>query len=209
MNQVYEFDAVIINEAEHNGAYVEIPLDVKAVFGKGRVPVHATFDGVPYDGQAVKMGTTGHIIGIRKDIRGTIGKQPGDTVHVTLSERIPEPAGIDTIDAYIAQFDGEIKDRLGQLRELVRSCSPDISEKISWGMMTFILNGNLVHFSAAKHHIGFYPGPDAIEAFASSLTEYRCSKGTIRLPYNKPVPFELIREIVRYRVDVQLGHRDS
>ena len=87
MEKQMEFDAVIQKVNDIDGAYVEIPFDVKAVFGKGRVPVHATFDGVPYDGQVVKMGTPCHIIGIRKDIRAQIGKQFGDTVHVTLRER--------------------------------------------------------------------------------------------------------------------------
>lgn len=83
----YEFDAAIIKEPDHGGAYVEIPFDVKAEFGKSRVPVHATFDGEDYDGSLVKMGTDCHILGIRKDIRAKIGKQPDDTVHVTLQER--------------------------------------------------------------------------------------------------------------------------
>lgn len=83
----HEFDAVIQKVPDLDGAYVEIPFDVKAVFGKGRVPVHATFDGEPYDGSIVRMGTPGHILGIRKDIRAKIGKQPGDTVHVTVRER--------------------------------------------------------------------------------------------------------------------------
>lgn len=87
MNKLYEFDAVIQKVPDQNGAYVEIPFDVKAEFGKGRVPVHVTFDGEPYDGQAVRMGTPCHIVGIRKDIRAKIGKQPGDTIHVTLQER--------------------------------------------------------------------------------------------------------------------------
>ena len=70
-----------------DGAYVEIPFDVKAEFGKGRVKVHATFDGVAYDGSLVRMGTPGHILGMRKEIRAKLGKSPGDTVHVTLRER--------------------------------------------------------------------------------------------------------------------------
>lgn len=85
--QIYEFDAVIRKVADMDGAYVEIPFDVKKAFGKGRVPVRATFDGEPYDGQLVKMGTPCHIIGLRKDIRRKIAKQPGDTVRVTLRER--------------------------------------------------------------------------------------------------------------------------
>lgn len=85
--QIYEFDAVIRKVPDQDGAYVEIPFDVKAAFGKGRVPVRATFDGCPYDGSLVRMGTPCHIIGIRRDIRAAIAKQPGDTVHVTLQER--------------------------------------------------------------------------------------------------------------------------
>lgn len=86
-SDTYTFDAVIQKVPDIDGAYVEIPFDVKAVFGKGRVPVRATFDGVAYDGSLVRMKTPCHILGLRKDIRAQIGKQPGDTVHVTLKER--------------------------------------------------------------------------------------------------------------------------
>ena len=87
MEQIYEFDAIIMKVPDMDGAYVEIPFDVKEAFGKGRVAVRATFDDEAYDGQLVKMGTPCHIIGIRKDIRLKIGKQPGDSVRVTLTER--------------------------------------------------------------------------------------------------------------------------
>ena len=87
MQKIYEFDAVIRKVPDLNGAYIEIPFDVKEEFGKGRVAVHVTFDGEPYDGQAFKMKTPCHIVGIRKDIRSKIGKEPGDTIHVTLQER--------------------------------------------------------------------------------------------------------------------------
>lgn len=86
-SQVFTFEAVIHKVEDIDGAYVEIPFDVKAVFGRGRVPVHATFDGEPYDGSLVRMGTPCHILGLRKEIRKKIGKQPGDTVKVTLQER--------------------------------------------------------------------------------------------------------------------------
>lgn len=85
--KILKFNAVLLKNPDMDAAYVEIPFDVKEVFGKSRVPVHATFDGEPYDGQAVKMGTPCHIIGVRKDIRKKIGKQPGDQVYVTLEER--------------------------------------------------------------------------------------------------------------------------
>lgn len=84
---VYEFDAELKKVPDIDGAYVEFPYDVREEFGRGRVKVHATFDGVPYDGSLVRMGTPGHIIGVRKDTRAALGKQPGDTVHVTIHER--------------------------------------------------------------------------------------------------------------------------
>ena len=83
----YEFDAVLKKVPGIDGAYVEFPWDVRAEFGRGRVSVHAVFDGVPYDGSLGRMGTPGHIIGVRKDIRSRIGKGPGDTVHVVVQER--------------------------------------------------------------------------------------------------------------------------
>lgn len=87
MSKIYEFEAEIKKVPDIDGAYVEIPFDVKAEFGKGRVSVHATFDGEPYDGSLVRMKTPCHIIGIRKEIRAKIGKQPGDRVKVTIQER--------------------------------------------------------------------------------------------------------------------------
>ena len=85
--KIYEFTAVIRKVPDIDGAYVEIPFDVREEFGKGRVKVHATFDGVGYDGSLVRMGTPCHILGLRKDIRTRIGKQPGDTIAVRLRER--------------------------------------------------------------------------------------------------------------------------
>jgi hypothetical protein len=91
--KTYEFDAVIRNVPGIDGAYVAFPYDLRLEFGKGRVKVHATFDGEPYDGSIVNMGVTNpdgsvcYIIGIRKDIRAKIGKRPGDTVRVTIRER--------------------------------------------------------------------------------------------------------------------------
>lgn len=87
MSKLYEFEAEIKKVPDIDGAYIEIPFDVKAEFGKGRVPVTATFDGVLYDGSLVRMKTPCHIIGIKKDIRAKINKQPGDIIKVTLKER--------------------------------------------------------------------------------------------------------------------------
>lgn len=86
MDKIFEFEAVIHKVPDMDGAYIEFPYDVRKEFGKGRVKVHATFDGEPYDGSLVRMKTPCHIIGIRKDIRKKIGKQPGDLVKVTIRE---------------------------------------------------------------------------------------------------------------------------
>ncbi|MGB4659855.1 MAG: DUF1905 domain-containing protein [Mobilitalea sp.] len=87
-SKVYEFEAEIKKVPDIDGAYIEIPFDVKLEFGRGRVPVRATFDGESYDGSLVVMKTPCHIIGIRKEIRAKIGKQPGDIIKVTIQERI-------------------------------------------------------------------------------------------------------------------------
>jgi hypothetical protein len=93
-NEIYEYDAIIQPaDIGKGGAYVAFPYDIREEFGKGRVKVHATFDGAPYDGSVVNMGVKDpdgsvcYIIGIRKDIRATIGKQPGDSVQVVIWER--------------------------------------------------------------------------------------------------------------------------
>ena len=92
--KVYQYDAVIQSSAiGKGGAYLPFPYDIRAEFGKGRVKVHATFDGIPYDGSIVNMGVKNadgsvcYIIGILKDIQKQIGKQPGDRVHVTIEEK--------------------------------------------------------------------------------------------------------------------------
>ena len=87
MSKMFEFDAIIIQNEDMDAAYVEVPFNINEIFDKGRLAVHATFDGEPYDGQIVKMGTPCFIIGIRKDIRKKIGKTFGDVVHVTFEER--------------------------------------------------------------------------------------------------------------------------
>lgn len=91
--KLYEFDAEIKKVPDMDGAYVEFPYGIRTEFGKGRVKVHATFDGEPYEGSIVNMGAKNedgsicYIIGIRKDIRAKIDKLPGDQVHVTITER--------------------------------------------------------------------------------------------------------------------------
>ena len=93
--QKYTFEAILIKKEGMDAAYIEIPFDIEKVFGKRRVLVHATFDGYPYDGQIVRMGTPNYILGVRKDIRAKIGKQAGDRVLVTIVERVKNKANIE------------------------------------------------------------------------------------------------------------------
>lgn len=108
-----------------------------------------------------------------------------------------------TIDEYISQYPPQVQAMMNALRATIRQAAPSAGEKISWGMATFTLNGNLVHFAGEKKHIGFHPAPGAIEAFTSELAEYHTSKGTVQFPYEKSLPLELIAKMVRFRVAEQ------
>jgi uncharacterized protein YdhG (YjbR/CyaY superfamily) len=112
-----------------------------------------------------------------------------------------------TIDEYIASFPRNVQSILEEIRQAIRDSAPEAQEAISYGMPTFKLNGNLVHFAAFKNHIGFFPTPSAIEAFKEELSDYEVSKGTVRFPMNKPIPFDLVRKIVRYRVKENLDKK--
>lgn len=89
---------------------------------------------------------------------------------------------------------------LGKLRQTIRKIAPDAAEKISYRIPTFYLNGNLVHFAAFKHHIGFYPTSSGVSAFQDELSKYRASKGAIQFPFDQPLPLNLIERIVAFRV---------
>ncbi len=107
---------------------------------------------------------------------------------------------INTIDAYIAQYPKDVQEKLQTIRSMVKRIAPTATERISYGIPTFHLQENLVHFAAFKHHIGFFPGPEAVAAFASQLSAYKTSKGTIQIPLDVPLPLELLEKIIRYRV---------
>lgn len=107
-----------------------------------------------------------------------------------------EPAK--TIDAYIAAQPESVQPLLDQVRNTLRAALPDAQERISWGMPTYWSKHNIIHFAASKKHIGLYPGDKAVAHFADRLTEYKTSKGTIQLPYSKPLPLPLIAEIAKW-----------
>jgi uncharacterized protein YdhG (YjbR/CyaY superfamily) len=108
------------------------------------------------------------------------------------------------IDEYIASFPEEIQEKLESLRKTIRKIVPETEETISYGIPTFDLNRkHLVHFAAFKNHIGFFPTPSGINAFKKELSPYDTSKGTVRFPLDKPIPNDLIKKIVRFRVKEQ------
>ncbi len=113
--------------------------------------------------------------------------------------------GVESVDAYISSFPDDIQVKLGQLRELVRKCAPDATEKISYQMPTFYLSGNLVHFAAHTNHIGFYPTPSGVAKYEDELSDYKYSKGAIQFPLKEPLPLQLIEKIVRFRVEENLS----
>ena len=113
-----------------------------------------------------------------------------------------------TMDEYIAKLPKNVRDVLEELRRVIRESAPEAKEAISYQMPTFKLNGNLVHFAAWKNHIGFYPGgSSAIEAFKKELAPFKQAKGTVQFPLDKPIPFDLVKKIVKFRVKQNLSKK--
>jgi uncharacterized protein YdhG (YjbR/CyaY superfamily) len=108
---------------------------------------------------------------------------------------------ISTTDEYIKSFPVETQKILNRLRSLIQKMAPDAIEKISYKIPTFYLNGNLVHFAAYKNHIGFYPTASGISKFEADLREFKYAKGSIQFPIDKPLPIDLIKKIVKYRIE--------
>ena len=99
------------------------------------------------------------------------------------------------IDEYIAAQDETLQPRLREIRAALQAALPEAEERISWSMPTYWKGRNIIHFAASKKHLGVYPGDEAIAAFADDLTDFNVSKGTIRLPDDRPLPEELVRKI--------------
>jgi uncharacterized protein YdhG (YjbR/CyaY superfamily) len=113
--------------------------------------------------------------------------------------------GFVSIDEYVAIFPKETQKILKKIRATIKAAAPDAEEKISYQMPTFALKGNLVHFAAFKNHIGFYPTPTGIEKFKKELSFYEGAKGSAQFPLDKPIPYELISKIVKFRVKENLA----
>jgi len=113
------------------------------------------------------------------------------------------------IDEYIAQFPSDVQEILEKVRMTIRENAPGADEKISYGIPTFYLKGNLVHFAAYKRHIGFYPTSSGIEKFKKELSVYKGAKGSVQFPLDEPIPYDLIAEIVRFRVKENLARAEA
>lgn len=169
-------------------------------------------------------GSVCYIIGVLKRIRNELHKNSGDTIHVVIRQRDSAKAEESArkwkcpkcgrqfsrqnqdhycvkpqnIDEYIAAQAAEIQPVLNELRGILRKALPEAQERISWSMPTYWKGKNIIHFAAAKKHIGLYPGDQAAVVFKDELAGFDVSKGTIRIPYNKPLPAQLITKIARW-----------
>lgn len=107
---------------------------------------------------------------------------------------------IASVDDYIAGFPPAVAKRLMAMRTVIRKHAPKAEERMAYGIPTFSLNGNLVHFGGFERHVGFYPGPSGITAFQDALAHYKSAKGSVQFPHDEPLPLKLVGEIVAYRV---------
>jgi uncharacterized protein YdhG (YjbR/CyaY superfamily) len=105
-----------------------------------------------------------------------------------------------TIDEYIKAFPEDVQSILKKMRKTIQEAAPEAKEAISYQIPTFKLNGNLVHFAAYKNHIGFYPTSSGIDVFKDDLSPYKSAKGSVQFPIDKPVPYDLVKKIVLFRV---------
>lgn len=113
------------------------------------------------------------------------------------------------MDQYIAGFPPDVQVILDKVRMTIRKAAPDAHETIKYQIPTFTLKGNLVHFAAFKRHIGFYPTPTGIEKFKKELSAYEGAKGSVKFPIDKPIPFDLIGKIVKFRVKENLERAEA
>ncbi len=112
---------------------------------------------------------------------------------------------VSTIDKYIENSPVDVQEILQKIRQAIHEAAPEALEKISYQMPAFYLRGNLVYFAACKNHIGFYPTASGIEEFKEELSSYKSSKGAVQFPFSQPIPYELIKKIVLFRVKENLN----
>jgi uncharacterized protein YdhG (YjbR/CyaY superfamily) len=114
-----------------------------------------------------------------------------------------------TIDEYIANSPKDVQAILKKVRAMIQKAAPKAEETINYGIPTFTLNGNLVHFAGFKSHIGFYPTPSGIEKFKKELAVYEGAKGSVKFPLDQPIPYALITKIVKFRVKENMERAET
>jgi uncharacterized protein YdhG (YjbR/CyaY superfamily) len=151
-----------------------------------------------------KKGHSSYLLRLQNNEAGQKNQAaiPQKKLGVEKMQQKPNPPT--TIDEYIAGFPEDIQVILQKIRKTIKDAAPNAQETISYQMPTFKLHGNLVHFSAFKNHIGFYPVPSGIEKFKAELTVYKQGKGSVQFPVDQPIPFDLIRRIVIFRAEENL-----
>lgn len=110
-----------------------------------------------------------------------------------------------TIDAYINTFPGDVQEILQKMRMTIHKAAPKAEEAVKYGIPTFVLNGNLVHFGGFKNHIGFFPGSSGVKNFQKELAKFKTSKGTIQFQLDKPIPYALVTKITKFRIKENLA----
>lgn len=111
-----------------------------------------------------------------------------------------------SIDEYVAEFPADVRVALEEIRGLIREAAPDATETMSYAIPTFDLRGrHLVHFAGYEKHVGFYPDPSGIAAFRDELKPFKSAKGSVQFPLDRPLPADLIRRMVEFRVDQEIG----
>lgn len=121
-----------------------------------------------------------------------------------------EKKKVNDIEIYIADYPENVRMIMEKLRQVIKEIVPEARETIGYGIPTFKLKGrNLVHFGGFENHIGFFPGSEAIEVFQKELLPYKTSKGTVQFPLDKPIPYPLVKKIVKYRVKIETKRNSS
>jgi len=118
----------------------------------------------------------------------------------------PKPTNI---DEYIAGFPPQVQEILQKIRQTIHAAAPEAQETINYAIPTFTLKGNLVHFAAFEKHIGFYPTPSGIERFKEELSAYESAKGSVQFPLDRPIPYDLISTIVKFRLQENLQRAEA
>jgi len=114
----------------------------------------------------------------------------------TATKRIKE----ETVEGYIAAFPANVQTRLQQIRKTIKAAAPKAEELISYGIAGYKYKGILIYFAGFKNHVSVYPAPRAAEPFKKELASYEGGKGTVQFPHDKPIPLDLVKRIVKYRI---------